>query len=716
MSGRGGGFSCIPAMAITYYCYLAAFWAYLGLSLLLVAGWRGHAVGRWLIAACATMALWAGVVAAQERYGLFPIALVWTLEAAHSVVWLIFFWKLLCRDDGKGEGPSRSVFIYRWGQAIAVALLAYIWLSPRLQQDYPHLFRPVYQLFGHVGLVVIGLVLVEQIYRNTRIDERWRIKLLCFALGTLFVYEFYLYSEAILFLRVKQDLWAARGVVAAMLAPFIAISARRNPDWSLDIFVSRQVVFHSTALLGAGCYLLLMATAGYYIKYYGGEWGGVLQIAFLVGAFLVLALVLFSGQIRAKVRVFVSRHFFNHAFDYRQEWQRLIATLAESQGGPLEVRVIRALCQVVESPGGILWAREASGRFLGRASFGVAVGDIPELDGNDPVIAYLERKDAVVNLKELLTIPEAYEGLNKPAWVEPYRQAWLLVPLWRTSGGVDGLVLLADSPSFEVWNVEVMEMLKTTSRFVASYLELEAAARALSEARQFEGFNRLSAFVIHDLKNLIAQLSLVVRNAAKHHDNPEFMRDAIKTVDHAVGKMNALMSQLRNSSSVAAAEQFDLCAALLEAVETSRKRQEPAPICDKVRFPVTVLANRQRLVSALEHVIHNAQDAAGKQGRVKVRLRVGEDGRWAWVEVEDNGCGMSEEFIATRLFKPFETTKGLTGMGIGAYESREFVRSLGGELEVRSEPGKGSSFVFKIPLAANEAAYAAMTDVERAFD
>jgi signal transduction histidine kinase len=170
--------------------------------------------------------------------------------------------------------------------------------------------------------------------------------------------------------------------------------------------------------------------------------------------------------------------------------------------------------------------------------------------------------------------------------------------------------------------------------------------------------------------------------------------------------MNAVMSQLRNSNSLAAAQQFDLRASLQEAVE-SRKRQAPLPACDMVDVPVTVQANRQRLTSALEHIIHNAQDAAGKLGFVKIRLLAGGNG-WASVEIEDNGCGMNEEFINNRLFKPFETTKGLTGMGIGAYESREFARSLGGDLNVRSAPGAGSVFVFKIPLAEQEAAASAL--------
>jgi signal transduction histidine kinase len=153
---------------------------------------------------------------------------------------------------------------------------------------------------------------------------------------------------------------------------------------------------------------------------------------------------------------------------------------------------------------------------------------------------------------------------------------------------------------------------------------------------------------------------------------------------------------------------------MLEALE-ARKRQVPNPIYDKVKFPVMVRANRQRLASAMEHIVHNAQDATGKRGWVKVRLRVVDD-VWAWVEIEDNGSGMNEEFIANLLFKPFETTKGLTGMGIGAYESREYVRALGGDLSVASVSGKGSLFIFKIPLAKAKVFPCSMDMMENAVE
>jgi putative PEP-CTERM system histidine kinase len=450
--------------------------------------------------------------------------------------------------------------------------------------------------------------------------------------------------------------------------------------------------------LGTTAYLLVMASAGYYLKLYGGEWGAVTQIVFLFGAFLLLALVLFSGHIRASVRIFISKHFYSNAYDYREEWLRFIATLSDSGGGlSLEERVIRALAQVVESPGGVLWMREPTGRFSWRASCDAEDMATPAIDGHDPVIQFLQRKEWIVNLQEMATMPEVYKGFNKPPWLERCANAWLLIPLFHRGNKMDGMVLLTLTQIPFAWNWEVIDMLKTTGRLAASYLALEYAAKDLAEARQFDGFNRLSAFVIHDLKNLVAQLSLVVRNAEKHQDNPEFMRDAIQTVNHAVGKMNALMTQLRNSSSAVTTTECDLSALLREVAE-ARKKQLPPPQCELGKNPIMVSANRGRLAAALEHVIQNGQEAAGKQGRVVVRLRA-DDKQTAWIEVEDNGCGMDDHFIRTRLFKPFDTTKGLTGMGIGAYESREYVRSLGGELSVHSEPGKGSLFRFQIPLA-----------------
>ena len=681
--------------AISFFC---GFLASLVLDTLLIIHWRGNVKGRALIFASGITAVWCAVLGLQANYHIFPSEIIWTTELIRSYVWLAFLAKLL-NPKGRDRGGSESGHGKRLNLGLLVTfvvLVLYVWVGPMLEAGYPAWFRDTYALIGHVGLALAGLVLVEQYFRNTRTDLRWRIKFLCFALGGMYAYDFYLYSDALLFHRINGDLWAARGAVAALMTPLLAVSAARNPDWSVDIFVSRQVVFHSATLLGAGAYLLLMATAGYYIKHYGGEWGAFAQIVFLMGAFFLLALLLFSGQMRSRMRVFLSKNFFNYAYDYRQEWLRIITTLSDTRSGqPLEERAVMALGQAVESPSGVLWVREANGCFSHRASFGDPEIDIPHIDGNDPVVRYLSTREWIINLEEMPAMPEAYQGLVEPEWLVPYPNAWLLVPLAHKENDLYGLLLLTLPRTHINWNWEVIDLLKISSRLVASYLALEDAGRALAEARQFEGFNRLSAFVIHDLKNLIAQLSLVVRNAEKHKSNPEFMSDAIRTVDHAVGKMSRLMSQLKNMGSRQAVKEIELGALLREVVE-SRKIQVPIPGFRPLGARVLVRANPDRLASAIEHVIHNAQDAAGKHGQVQVRLALGPDGD-ALIEVEDDGHGMDDDFIRTRLFRPFDTTKGLTGMGIGAYESREYIRSIGGDLSVKSRPGTGTLFIFRIP-------------------
>lgn len=688
-------------MSIGAISFASGFLANLVLGGLLIIHSRGTVKGRALIFASGVMAAWCGVLGLQENYHVFSSRIIWTTEVIRSYVWLAFLAKLL-NPKGSDREESKAGDGTRLSRGLAVAvtiLLLYVWVGPALEARYPGWFRGTFSLIGHIGLALAGLVLVEQYFRNTRTDLRWRIKFLCFALGGMFAYDFYLYSDALLFHRINGDLWAARGAIAALLAPLLAVSAARNPDWSVDIFVSRQVVFHSATLLGAGAYLLLMATAGYYIRHYGGEWGTVAQIVFLAGAFLLLALLLFSGQMRARMRVFLSKNFFNYAYDYRQEWFRIITTLSDTRSGqPLEERVVMALGQAVESPSGVLWVRETNGCFIFRASFGEPEIDIPRIEGSDPVVRYMRDREWIVNLEEMPAMPEAYSGLTRPAWLDPYPHAWLLVPLAHKENDLYGILLLTLPRTRINWNWEVIDLVKTSSRLAASYLALEDAGRALAEARQFEGFNRLSAFVIHDLKNLIAQLSLMVRNAERHRHNPEFMSDAIRTVDHAVGKMSRLMSQLKNLGSGQSMMEVELGALLREVVE-SRKNQAPAPLYRPPAAGIRVLANPDRLASAIEHVIHNAQDAAGKHGKVEVGLALGEEGH-AVIAIRDDGHGMDDEFIRTRLFKPFDTTKGLTGMGIGAYESREYIRSIGGELAVRSQPGAGSVFTFRIPVVS----------------
>jgi putative PEP-CTERM system histidine kinase len=667
------------------------------LLLLSIVGWRRRfQAGRLILAVAATM-LWAVAAAAQAAYSLPILQLVWASEVVRNLVWVLLLLHLL-----KPFAEGNALYTRMLGYVrLATLLLALLMLGLLIQPAGWLNFWPTperiqeFSLIGQLLFAVLGLALVEQLFRNTPVELRWGIKHLCFGLGALFVYDFYLYTDALLFQRLDPAIWSARGFVVALAAPLIGMTAARNPDWSLPVFISRRMVLHSTTLFSAGLYMLVMALVGYYIRTYGGEWGGVLQIAFLFGAVVVLVALLFSGQFRARVRIFFDKHFFNYRYDYRDEWLRVIGLLADSSANkPLSERVIWALSEIVESPGGLLWLRSEKGDYRLNARFN-AQGDATEtVVANEPLLAFMQTRGWVIDVRELHADPEVYDDTAVPAWVQSSPEAWLIVPLMHETQLL-GFVLLLQPRAPQSINWENLDLLKTVGQQSASYLAFQIAAQALAEARQFEGFNRLSAFVIHDLKNLIAQLSLVARNAGRHKHNPEFVDDAVATIENAVGKMNRLMIQLQSADVTGRRQRVDLAAELQELV-ISKAGRRPIPGLRLESHPVWVSADPDRLSAVLGHVVQNAQEATPDDGSVEILLRLGGD--QAIVEVSDTGCGMDADFIKHRLFRPFDSTKGLTGMGIGAYECREVISALGGQVVVESEPGRGSRFRVMLPL------------------
>ncbi len=199
---------------------------------------------------------------------------------------------------------------------------------------------------------------------------------------------------------------------------------------------------------------------------------------------------------------------------------------------------------------------------------------------------------------------------------------------------------------------------------------------------------------MHDLKNLIAQLSLVAKNAAKHKHNPEFIDDAIGTIENAVTKMNRLMAQLKSADITGENRRLDLVSEVREVI-AAKSAGTPSPVLRSEVDAAWVSAEPDRLSAVIGHVVQNAQDATPADGRIEVLLRVAGD--QVIVEVRDTGAGMDADFIKTRLFRPFDSTKGLTGMGIGAYECREVIVALGGQVVVESTPGRGTVFRIMLP-------------------
>lgn len=668
--------------------------AYLGLSSLIVASWQRRPQGRLLVVATGLTTVWA-TLSALAAWQLLPPRLELAAEVARNGAWLallLYILRLRMPTGAALPSPLRLITALS-GILVTGLLLASIY--PLIAPTQPVLARWVGNL-GLVMMTVIGLVLVEQVYRSTRPEDRWAIKFLCLGLGGLFVYDFYLYANATLFTAMDAQVWAARGYVATLVMPLIAVSAARNPEWAAPVGLSRSMAFHTTSLLGAGIYLILMASAGYYLRLFGGEWGDVVQSVFIFAAAMVLILVMFSGTLRARLRVFLSKHFFSYRYDYREEWLNFTRTLTEGQPGEqLCERAVEALAGLLESPGGALWMREGNTNYQRASHWNWA-----DIQGTEPIdsafIQWLVRKEWVVDLDEMKIRHDLYGDLEAPAWIQQAGDAWLVVPL-MLHDELLGFVILKHSLGNISFNWEVSDLLKVAARQAAAHLAQMRASNQLIVARQFESFNRTTTFVIHDLKNLIAQLSLLLANAEKHKHNPEFQADMLETVESAVARMNKVLAQLRHSNDETHTQSVAL-SDILSDVVASKQAFKLRPTLELPPPTLCIRAERERLTRAIGHLLQNALEATPPTGKVTLSAR--EESGQAIVDIIDTGMGMEDEFIRTRLFQPFDSTKG-AGMGIGAYECRETVRALGGTIEVNSKVGSGTHFRLSLPLDNN---------------
>ncbi|MBI5720170.1 MAG: PEP-CTERM system histidine kinase PrsK [Burkholderiales bacterium] len=644
------------------------------------------------IGALLASALWAAAQALGQAAGdpawLAAAAL---LDLTRYAMWLAFLYTLI---GAMREGDSPRVpSALRW---VLVATLVAALLLQGVRVAAGAIVHPGsrFVLLVLLALPLLGLLLLEQLFRNLGEDPRWFAKPVCIGLAIIFAFDIYMVSQAFLFGQADEDTLGARGPVHTLAVPFLMIAARRRADWIARLQVSRSAVFHSATLVLAGLYLLFVSSLGYYVRFFGGTWGRGLQLSLLFAALALLVAFAVSGALRSWLRVFVGKHFFSYRFDYREEWLRFTAMLS-TRGSPHEIGrlIVRGLADMVECPAGSLWTRaDPDGPFRQMARWNAA-----HIEGQEPAdsafSAFLRRTGWVIDLDQLRSAPRLYDGLALPTWLLGAPPPWLVVPL-LAGDDLLGFVLLAHPRTRVDVNWEVLDLLKTASRQAAGHLAQMQATEALLEARKFDAFNRMSAFVVHDLKNIVTQLSLMLKNAERLHDNREFQRDMLLTVESSLAKMRRLMLQLREGTPAAGVSVGVALSPIVRRLQALAKGRGRTLEVAQLEHLAT-RGHEDRLERVLGHLVHNALDATTADG--SVWMSVERESGQVRVEVGDTGVGMTEEFVQTRLFKPFSSTKG-SGMGVGTFESAQYVRELGGSIEVASRPAEGTLITVRLPL------------------
>lgn len=680
-----------PLLSVALWGHFIAGSAYTALAVWLVHKYSGSSRPQiLLIGAMSFTAIWA-----FSATFVSPFSLIAQLaETARNLAWLGFMFTVLRNSNGKQQRSINWIYAALTFVLLLQPILDFVVHSVAAQTP-----GAIYALQTSVLLRMIfgagALVLVHNLYSVSAPETRWGISLPMAALAAMWTFDLNLYTISYLTSELSPELISTRGISMALLAPVFVIANNRNSQWRIQF--SRTVAFQSASIFVIGAYLIAMVLLATAMEMIGGTYVRLAQVTLIFGMSVAALLVLPSGPFKAWLNVVLVKNFFQHRYDYRSEWMRFADTIGfpSPDAAPFYERVIKSLADIFESPGGLIFVPDDEGRLTLQARWNWSTAQVPSRCVTSQTMPFFESTGHIVALDDVRAgQDDRCDPRAVPQWLFDEHQAWALVPLAHF-GKLAGLAVLSRPRLPRKLDWEDLDMLRTVGRQVASYLAEASSQRALAENRQFEQFNRRFAFVMHDIKNLVSQLSILERNAGKHADNPEFQADMVDTLRSSVGKMNELLARLsqHNKAKLNVPMPVDVSEVVMNALRGSRLVY---PIETRLASNLFAIADATRVDTIIGHLVQNAIEASTDGAPIKITSRAQEN--QVAITITDLGMGMTDSFIADQLFKPFVSTKP-DGFGIGAYEARALALSMGGSLRVSSRPGKGTAFTLMLPAA-----------------
>ena len=645
------------------------------------------------VLAVALTGLWSALAAALE-----PLAPATQLASTARDLALIYFLFRLFANDGRAQrmGPIRWVVLslgfVSLLQPVLLVVAERFAVTPEIAS---HTFSNTVLL---KMLVAIGaLVLLHNLYAGAAAPTRQLLRWSAAGLAGIWAYDLNLFAIAYLSGEVPAILLAMRGFVAALLVVLLAVGSSQTAA-GLQFSPSRTVTFQTLSLLVIGGYLLAMMFVAQSLPVIGGDFARVAQVSFLVLASLGALLWLPSRRTRGWLRVMATKHLFQHRYDYRSEWLRFTHTIGQNGEGEqsFHERAVKAMADMTGSPAGLLLMPNEEAELELVARWQWPDIEVPPVAAAYQLSGILEEQSFILDIDEVRDGGEFIgEKAFVPSWLLDTPNAWAVVPLLHFDRLV-GAVVLARPVDGRRLDWEDFDLLRVVGQQLASYLAEQSGQQALLEASRFDEFNRRIAFVMHDIKNLASQLSLLSKNAEKHAENPEFRADMLVTLSNSASKLNVLLARLGRYGAGEAhkLQPIDLATVAENLARRFRSTHPVEAVCES---SCVVSADAEALEQALVHLVQNAIDASDADSIVFLNTRT--DDLSGIIEVIDEGEGMSPGFVRSGLFKPFVSSKN-GGFGIGAFEAREIVRAMGGRLSVESREGIGTRFIVTLPLNA----------------
>ncbi len=643
------------------------------------------------LAAAVLSALWCALAAASGAED----PAVKLAETARNLALIVLLFRLFA-NDGRDESlkPTRPVIFALGFVQVLQPILLIVDLRFAITPELAALTFEVGALL-HLLVAIGAIVLVHNLYAGAAASSRKILRWSALALALIWGYDLNHFMIAYLLGEEPALLAAIRGLVTGLAMVLLALGANAVSA-GLQFKPSRAVTFQSLSLLVIGGYLLAMVLVTRSLVVLGGDFARISQVFFLLLAIAAAALWLPSQRLRGWMRVTVAKHLFQHRYDYREEWLRFTQTIGRGTkaGASLHERAVKAVADVTDSPAGLLLAPNEEAQLELVARWNWSTLAVPAIAAEYELAGLLEQSSHILDLDEVRSGIDHHGELSKvPEWLVRSDDAWALVPLIHFDRLV-AVIVLARPRIQRQLDWEDYDLLRVLGQQLASYLAEQSGQQALMEASRFDEFNRRIAFVMHDIKNLASQLSLLARNAERHSEKPEFRADMLVTLRKSSEKLEALLARLGRygstpSQSIGEVDLGEMARGIVAQFKPTH------PVIVTRDDEVVAAADSMGLEQALIHLVQNAVDAS--EENAPVYFEITHDGLFGRIDVIDAGSGMSPGFVRNGLFKPFVSSK-QGGFGIGAFEAREIIKAMEGRMTVESREGVGTRFTVLVPL------------------
>lgn len=558
--------------------------------------------------------------------------------------------------------------------------------------DSPVRIGPVGRYF-YVYLIlglVLNLVNLETTFRSSTGSKRWQIKYIIFGTVSILSFFIYLSSQALLFSSVDLQATPATSAIILLSVAMMTLFIAKNRLLDVDIFVSRYVVYNSITVLVVGLYLLTVGIVAYLIRFFEIPLSYFFATFFVFASILSMFIILFSTTIRRRAQLFINRHFYKHKYEFRDKWMETIDKICFTRNVRDVCDTMLEMIRTTMAASSLsLWVMDRRGG--GYSRWGDSQSNLLISEDHPFVIKVIAEKTPFP-LHQLMDNNAGAELLAIPG-----EEGILCAPLLSGQELV-GFMFLGKDLSGEPYREDDHQLLSAVCTQAAVQIKNIRLAEDLATARELETFHRMSSFVMHDLKNLTNSLSLISQNA-RYMDRPDFQHDAIKTIDGTVLRMKGLIGRLSSVSvnSELKKEKTDICRLIDKLPENPFDGQSKNISVRKEigELPV-IMADSHAVEMVLVNLFNNACDAIEKEGEILIAASV--DNGEVRIAIEDNGKGMSGEFLQSSLFKPFKTTK-KGGFGIGLFQCKTIVEGHGGRIDVTSTEGKGTRVEVVLPVS-----------------